>query len=465
MGLDIRRVKLLKIEILSHRGALEEALMKGFPESAADHRSKQFPLSGKKRRRGMKIAVSAAAVIALGLVALLVFSLVGPTIDGESGVTILSESQAMAARIETCAVGFDFALFRKVNEVGGRENICLSPLSTRVALAMAYNGASDEVAQAMAEVLDFEGMSLDEVNTMMRDLLASLRDADEAVQLEIANSVWSDNTVAFNPDSRQRWVDNYNAEVGSVDFEGGEAAGTINNWVDEKTQGKIPEIAGASDLEQITVMLINALYLKGIWTHQFDPGMTSDSDFHLSDGGKKKVPMMHQMDNYDYYENEEFQAVSLPYGNERLSMYIFLPREGESLDGFIGDLNRENWERWMAAFDGREGAISLPRFEMDYEKDLNAALYSLGMGSAFLPGDAFPRMASIHPQWIDSVIQKTYIDVNEEGTEASAVTMIGITAGIDAEQPFLMEVDRPFFFAIRDNQTGTLLFMGSVIEP
>jgi serpin B len=467
VGPDIEEIRLPEIEIPSHRGALEKALMEYGTERAAGRKQVKTPLSGRRRSRRMRVAVSAAAVISLGLVALLVFFLVGTAINGESGRTMLSESRALAARIETRAAGFDFALFREVYGEDGGENVCLSPLSARIALAMAYNGASDEVAREMAYVLDFEGMSLEDVNAMMRDLQASLRDADEDVLLEIANSIWGDEGLAFDPGFRQRCVECYDAEVGSVDFQGWEAAGAIDAWVDEKTHGNIPDITEGLDLDTISIAIINALYMKGTWTQQFDPGMTGDRDFHLPDGGTKKVPTMHQAGSYDYYENGDFQAVSLPYGDGRLSMYIFLPREGESLESFIGGLDRESWEDWMAAFEVREGAIGLPRFEMDYEKDLTPALSSMGMGSAFLPGDAFPDMASIHPLWINHVFQGSHIDVNEEGTEATAITMIGITSGIDieAEQPFLMEMDRPFFFAIGDNRTGTLLFMGSVVEP
>lgn len=465
MGLDSDRARLPKFEIASHRRALGEALAKDYAEKAAE-RGAGGALPSATRRRALRVAIPAAAIIIAGLAVVLVFSLTGSQPGGEEGITTMSESQALAARVETYTTGFDFALFREVMAEGGGENAVLSPLSARLALAMAYNGASDEVAEEMAYVLDFAGMSLDEVNAMMRDLVASLLGADEDVQLEIANSVWSDDEVTFDPDFRRRCVDSYDAEVAEVDFQGGEAAGTIDGWVNEKTHGCIPGIAGAFDLEATQAMLINALYFKGTWTVQFDPAMTSDMVFHLTGGGTKTVPMMNQAGYYDYYENLDLQAVSLPYGNGRLSMYIFLPREDKSLEGFVESLNRENWEKWMAAFDKRNGTISLPRFTMAYEKDLSPALISLGMGSAFIGDDAFPYMSSMHPLWIDRVVQKTYIDVNEEGTEAAAVTAINMmTSGINPNQPFVMEINRPFFFAIGDSETGTLLFMGAIFEP
>jgi len=467
VGLDNDRIRLPKFEIASHRRALGEALEKGYAEKAAG-REVESALPSARRRRALRIAIPAAAIIVAGLVVVLVFSLAGTQPGGEEGITTMSESQALAARVETHTTGFDFALFREVMVEGGGENTVLSPLSARLALAMAYNGANDEVAEEMAYVLDFAGLSLDEVNTMMRNLLTSLLGADENVQLEIANSIWSDDEVTFDPDFRRRCVESYDAEVADVDFQGGEAAGTIDSWVNEKTHGSIPGIAGAFDLEVLEAMLINALYFKGTWTVQFDPAMTADMVFHLADSGTKTVPMMSQAGFYDYYENLDFQAVSLPYGNGRLSMYIFLPQEDKNLEGFIYSLNRENWEKWMAAFDKREGMIYLPRFKMEHEKDLSPALTSLGMGSAFSAnGYAFPKMVSEGSLWIDKVVQKTYMSVKEEGTEVAASTGIGMTwkSSLASNQPFIMEVNRPFFFAIADNQTGTLLFMGSIFEP
>jgi len=463
VGLDSDRIRLPKFEIASHRRALGEALGKGYAEKSAG-REVESALPSARRRRALRVAIPAAAIIIAGLAVALVFSLTGSQPGGEEGITTMSESQALAARVETYTTGFDFALFREVMAECGGENTVLSPLSARLALAMAYNGANDEVAEEMAYVLDFAGMSLDEVNAMMRDLMESLLGADENVQLEIANSIWSDDEVTFDPDFRRRCEDSYDAEVAEVDFQGGEAAGTIDGWVNEKTHGCIPGIAGALDLESLEAMLINALYFKGTWTVQFDPAMTADLDFYLAGGGTKRVPMMNQMDFYDYYENLDFQAVSLPYGNGRLSMYVFLPREDKSLASFVDSLSRENWEKWMAAFDNRQGTITLPRFTMGYERDLSPALTTLGMGSAF-GGNAFPKMVSEESLWIDKVVQKTYIDVNEEGTEAAAVTAINMTLGLNPNQPFVMEVNRPFIFAIQDNQTGNILFMGSIFEP
>jgi serine protease inhibitor len=460
VGSDIDRMRLPKIEVASHRRALGKALKRYRGEMAEERGAGGARSSDIGHRRGLRIAIPVASAIALGLVAVLVFSLAGSPTGGESGVTRLTESQALAARVETRTTGFDFALF---SEVAGEDsgNVVLSPLSARIALAMAYNGASDEVSEEMAYVLDFAGMSLDEVNAMMRGIIDSLLEEDTNVQLEMASSIWSDDEIAFLEDFRARCVQNYDAEVASVDLDGPEAAGTIDAWVSEKTHGKIPEIAGSFDLKYIGAMLINALYLKGAWTYQFDPSLTAPGSFTLADGEVKRVPLMSQAGDYDYLENEDFQAVSLPYGDGRLSMYIFLPTEEKSLDGFVQGLNRDDWERWMAAFSIKEGMISLPRFELEYTKDLSTALTSLGMGSAFM-GDAFPRMANVQPLWIDRVVQKTYMDVNEEGTEAAAATAVGMTWGGDF---IFMEVNRPFFFAIRDNQTGTLLFMGSILEP
>lgn len=465
-------MNLPKIEIPAHREALGAALRKGYEAKATEPTAAKGVLSRLGRHGIIRFAVPTAAVAAVCAV-VLVFLLTGTPEGGRDLRTVPTDSQALAARIKTRTTGFDFALFREVS-AGEPGNVVLSPLSARMALAMAYNGASDEVAGEMAYVLDFEGMGLDEVNAMMRGLIDSLLQADEnQVQLELANSIWSDDGMGFTEDFRERCVDNYYAEVASVDFGDGESARIINRWVEEKTQGKITDIVDASELEDLgdlVAMLINTLYFNGAWAHPFDSSMNVEGPFHLAGGGTKGVIFMHQAGRFDYLENEDFQAVRLPYGNGRLGMYVFLPREDRSLEDFTGGLDLAGWDEWMASFSRTDGTIGLPRFESDFEAELSPALVSLGMGSAF-GGDAFPSMFEGEVDgpgpFIEKVVQKTSIGVNELGTEAASATLIEVRwCGLPEQvQGFVMEVDRPFFFAISDDETGTILFMGSIYEP
>jgi serpin B len=406
----------------------------------------------------------------LGVVALrkilaivLAASLLIPLAAGCGGLSTSEPAQTgpLAYELVTGYTGFEFGLFQQVVSRDYSGNVVLSPVSAKMSLAMAYNGASDETAEAMAKALQLEGLSPEEINKQMHDLMASLKSADAKVQIEIANSIWANKDVNFYDDFLGRCKEYYDAEAASVDFEDPETVQIINGWVQEKTHGKIDKIIESLDGDLYA--LLNAVYFKGEWATRFDESLTENGDFHTLSGDVKKLPMMHQSGDYEYCENEDFQAISLPYGGGRMSMYILLPREGKSYGEFLQGIKADQWEGWIRMFRSREGDIALPRFKVEYEKRLDEALKALGMDPAFI-GNAFEKMAPMAPLFISRVLQKTYIDVSEEGTEAAATTYTGIARGIH-EEPFAMVVDRPFFFAIRDNQTGTLLFMGSIANP
>jgi serpin B len=237
--------------------------------------------------------------------------------------------------------------------------------------------------------------------------------------------------------------------------------------VNQSTGGKTDRIVETITSDQM-LFLIDAIYFKGKWTQEFNKKQTAEYPFYLAAGRQKQHPMMSQSGEYRYYENEKFQAVSLPYGeNKRLSLYIFLPVKNSSLSAFYKTLNAQNWEKWMTRFRSREGFIRLPRFKMQYDIELKDALAALGMGVAFSDNANFSGISD-NNLLIDEVKHKTFVEVNEEGTEAAAVTAVTLappSAVINLEEPFRMIVDRPFFCAIRDNQTGTVMFMGSIVEP
>jgi|GEM_PF-907239 len=359
-------------------------------------------------------------------------------------------------------LGFDFNLFHEIAVNNPDKNVIISTVSIKLALAMAYNGASGEAKEAIARVVQIEGLSLEEVNQKLHDMMTSLEAADTDVQVEIANSVWSHTGISLYKDFIGRCREYYDAEVESLDFFDPASVDIINKWVDEKTHGKIKKIIKSFEGE--IYALINALYFKGFWTSQFNEYATREADFHLPNGEVKKVPLMWQKGMFPYYENQDFQAISLPYGDKRMSMYIFLPKPEKNFDVFIASLNAGDWSSWMPDFSIKKGIIELPHMQTGYFVNLRDTLESLGMGPVF-SGNALEGMSAT-PLDIKRILHKTVLEVNEAGTEGAAVTYIGgPTCAPNPEELFEMRVDRPFFLAIRDNLTGELLFMGSIIDP
>jgi serpin B len=361
---------------------------------------------------------------------------------------------------------FGFKLFSEIlKNNSSKNNIFISPSSVAIALAMTYNGASGSTQQAMAKTLELQGMSLPEINSAYASLKELLEKPSEKVQLTIANSLWARKDVSFQPDFLKTTQNFYKAQVTNLDFQDVTAPNTINNWVKQKTNGKINKIVETIKPDEV-LFLINAIYFKGKWSDEFDKTQTAEHPFHLISGKQKQHPMMSQTGDYRYYENEQFQAVSLPYGLDRkISFYIFLPKQNSNLNVLYQNLSLENWEKWMTQFREQEGFIRLPRFKTDYDVTLNDALKALGMEEAFSDKANFSNMGQ--NLTISQVKHKTFVEVNEEGTEAAAATSVGIQATSLRQQPepFRMIVDRPFFCAIRDNQTGSILFMGSILEP
>lgn len=375
-----------------------------------------------------------------------------------------TSTSAVDSKLVAANNDFGFRLLAQLIKQENDRNIFISPSSIAIALTMAYSGAEGATKQAMAETLGVKEMSLQEVNEANAKLLAALENIDPQVQLAIANSLWAGKVIIFKPDFIQRSRDFYGAEVTNLDFTAPDALSTINGWVKRKTKGKIDNLVKSEDLHDAILLLINAIYFKGIWKVQFDREKTKQGVFTLLNGRKKQVPMMSQSGRYKYYKGQNFQAISLPYGEGRLSMYIFLPDKTISLSGFQKSLNSKRWREWLSLFSDMEGDIIMPRFKLESEADLNNALVALGMGMAFYPAD-FEGMC-VGSQWISKVRHKTFVEVNEEGTEATASTAIAMVKSISIiPKRFVMVVDRAFFCAIQDNKTDAVLFMGYVVEP
>jgi serpin B len=387
--------------------------------------------------------------------------------EAQPSVSKQPGDEEVNAKLVTANTRLSFKLFTELLKKQPNENIFISPASIAIALDMVYNGASGKNQQAIAKTLELQGMTLQEINQANAALKVTLSNPDPKVQISIANSLWAGEAQPFKPEFIEKIQHFYSAEVKNLNFGAPGASNIINDWVKQNTNGKIDKIVDEIGSDTVLVLL-NAIYFKGNWKYPFPREATQQRPFTLLNGAQKQHPMMfRQVSNLQYYQNEMFQAISLPYGEGRLSMYIFLPFKGVSLKTFYESLNAENWQKWLNQFDSPDKSdhsgeilIGLPRFKLEYSIELNDALKALGMEIAFREGADFSAMTP-SPLQIDLVQHKTFVEVNEEGTEAAAVTGVAMTRGIPDE----MIVDRPFFLVIRDNQTGTILFMGSIVEP
>ncbi|MFN4152010.1 MAG: serpin family protein, partial [Candidatus Sericytochromatia bacterium] len=298
-------------------------------------------------------------------------------------------------------------------------------------------------------------------NALIRHLIYS----DTSVRLDIANSLCGKIGTEFNSEFIKNNESFYKAEVRSLDFSSAESPKIINDWVSVNTNKKIEKIVEKIPPEAL-LYLINAIYFKGTWTDKFDKELTKEQDFKLPDGKTKKVQMMSRYDDFKYAKSDKFEVVSLPYGKELMSMYVFLPTG--NLEDFYKELTSDNWKNWMKELKKTKGEVGLPRFKNEYEKSLNDVLKTLGMTEAFSDKADFKKIfAKDTAASITEVKHKSFIEVNEEGTEAAAVTSVevGATSFMPVSKPFKMIMDKPFFYVLRDNQSGTILFMGAVNKP
>ncbi len=356
------------------------------------------------------------------------------------------------------AFGYDF--FAQVVSDTAEENVFVSPLSVSMALGMTYNGARGETATGMATALALGDMDLAAANASSRSLIELLTTMDAEVVLEIANSIWYQRGLTVLAEFVDACVTYFDATVSAFDSVDGAAA--INNWVNEKTHGKIKTIVDGIDAAA-TMYLINAVYFKGDWTTQFDKDNTHADTFHGA-SGDVSIDMMSTASDQKiaYMNNDRFQAARLPYGHQNFAMTILLPRDGTTVDDVVASLDETSWAETQAAMSKQEIPLYMPRFELTYEADLKQALTALGMQEAFVPGTAdFSGINGALDLYIDRVKHKTYIKVNEVGTEAAAVTSVEMRVTGIAET---MRIDRPFVVVIHDTHSQALLFMGRILD-
>jgi serine protease inhibitor len=397
-----------------------------------------------------------------------------------AAATLLGAAGAHAAQSASVDVAaadnaFGFHLLNAVQETIPRGNVVLSPVSAALNLSMVVNGASGQTRQQMLAALSLSGSDLGAVNTANAQLIKVIRTPSKSITLSVADSLWVDSRRAtLRPDyikQAQAW---YDAEMTDLDFSDPSAVTRINGWASKETHGKISKLIESIDPADLA-LLLNAVYFKGQWAHQFDKAQTQQRDFTLAGGSVKRVPRMMQSGRFDYFETQQMQAIRLSFGEGDLVMEVLLPAKSSSLGALEAELTPEHWTGWQAHYAPRSGTIELPRFELKSNYRLNDALQALGMTRAFQPDGAqlTDMLSSAAGQlspgrfFISSVRQSTYWKVDEEGSEAAAVTTTGIRSAAVArpEPPFQMIVDRPFFCAIEDRRSGALLFVGAIYDP
>ena len=347
---------------------------------------------------------------------------------------------------------FAFRLFRKTR---GSDNQILSPLSVTYALGLLNNGATGQTKQEINNVLGAQ-QDDDVINQFCRKMLDEAPTLDQTTKIGIANTIFMNLGYNLKPTFVETANTYYDAEPQTRDFHDGETMDVINQWASDHTEGLIDKILDQQSFDPDYVSyLLNALYFKGTWANKFDQANTHQEAFNGSD----VVQMMHQRMKFNYFENDTYQAVQLPYGNKAYKMTVFLPREDKTLDDLLNVLNSSNWKQHNGEY---LVDLKLPRFEVTSDIDLKIPLQQLGMQRAFeWDPNGFENFCDV-PTWIDLIKQSAIIKVNEEGTEAAAVTVIGYaTTSMPLEAEF--HANRPFFYIISEQSTGAIFFMGQYV--
>ncbi len=386
--------------------------------------------------------------------------------DDDSLIKKEIELDEKSAQLVEADNAFGLELFQLIRANSEEENLMISPLSVSLALAMAYNGADGNTQKEMEEVLKLNGLTPEQINNSYNALVEALQSLDKDVVFEIANAIFYKDGFSV----KQNFLDinhsYYNAKVDALDFTSPTALETINGWVAEKTHDKINKIIDSLSPND-RMVLLNAIYFYGNWALRFDEEGTKMLPFNMPDGSVKEVAMMSKHDKLEYTQNDLFKAIKLPYGTGQYNMVVMLPNHGETSGSLINELTADRWTDWNKDFETEENVkVTMPRFKFGFEERLETILKEMGMIDAFSDKNAdFSKISDVF-LYISSVIHKTYIDVNETGTEAAAVTAIVFaTTSVGQDDNIYFTVNKPFVFAITEKDTGAILFIGEVQNP
>ena len=367
---------------------------------------------------------------------------------------------------------FAFDLYQALNKED--DNIFYSPYSMSLALAMTYAGARGETEQQMADTLHFV-LPQDHLHPAFNRLDIELSHRGEGAQgkdgegfrLNIVNAIWGQKDYEFLTTFLDTLAENYGAGLRLLDFMSGpdESCLTINNWVSEQTEGRIENLIPQGLINELTrLVLTNAIYFNAAWQYPFSEDITGDGPFYLLDGAEVTVPMMRQTESFGYTEGDRYQAVELPYDGGELSMVILLP-QSDQFEAFEGSMDAQRVEDMVKALEPRQVTLTMPRFEFESSFSLKETLATMGMPVAFSGGADFSGMTGNRDLFIADVVHKAFVSVDEAGTEAAAATAAVMKLTAVPETPVEVTIDHPFIFLIRDMETGTVLFVGRVVNP
>ena len=367
--------------------------------------------------------------------------------------------------------GFELLKTAVFSDQTNNQNVLISPTSMGLAFNILYNGANGPTKDQLASVLQIPGFSLYDLNESAKLLIDRLNADTPGISSNLANSIWIKNGVTLNRPLLINAQANYNAYITNLDFSDPTASKTINDWVFGNTAGKIGSAVPEQISAEVVSYIINTAYFNGVWKYKFESDKTETRDFYKQDGSKTPVSSMKMArKNFQYLENGLFQAVKLPYGaDQKYSMVVLLPKE-PGVNTLLGKFDVISWQNWLASFEEKEGTLYLPKFKLEYNGKMSPILKSMGLVLPFDPEKAdFSKLSAdglSKDFYVGDVLHKTYIDVNEEGTEAAAVTVIEIaptaTEPKPGSGPFIMDVNKPFFFAVINEETQANLFVSIV---
>ncbi len=359
---------------------------------------------------------------------------------------------------------FALDIFRRVMESSSEsENVIISPLSISSSLSMTLNGSNGATRDSMLEALRVKGLTPEMINDSYKNLTKALLNVDKRVLISIANSVWTENNFVVKKPFTNILTQLYDAESKSFDITDPLVPKQINSWIENKTNGLIKNMVDKLDPRTV-MLLINAIYFKGMWKSQFDKVNTVQGSFYKPGGITAQVPMMKQTSDFKIYNGEGFTLAEVPYGQGNFVMDVILPDDINGIKNIIPLINDTSFKGWLNQLGERKTELTFPRFKYGYKKELKDILTDMGMGIAFTVNADFSNISDFNLQ-LSFVLHQAFIETNEEGTEAAAATIVGIIATSMPAGPFILNIDHSFLYFIRETSSNSILFMGRVVDP